>query len=125
MGNSDSDEADNSAHALIAALQSQVDQLKRGRETAYSAQNTEQVFCTNCKKPYHTKEQCWLPGGGIAHLSKEERRALLQAKKKRRTERAVSFATKNPQLKVHRLLRNSQRMISSVKSRTEKKNTVN
>jgi len=94
--NSDSDEADNSAHALIAALQSQVDQLKRGRETAYSAQNTEQVFCTNCKKPYHTKEQCWLPGGGMAHLSKEERRALLQAKKKRRTERAVSFATQKP-----------------------------
>jgi len=94
--NSDSDEADNSAHALIAALQSQVDQLKRGRETAYSAQNTEQVFCTNCKKPYHTKEQCWAPGGGMAHLSKEERRALLQAKKKRRTERAVSFATQKP-----------------------------
>lgn len=94
--NSDSDEADNSAHALIAALQTQVNQLKRGRETAYSAQNTEEVFCTNCKKPYHTKEQCWAPGGGMAHLSKEERRALLQAKKKRRTERAVSFASQKP-----------------------------
>lgn len=85
--NTDTDEADNRAIALIAQLQTEVKELKRGREGAFAAESTDRVICSNCKKPWHTKEQCWAPGGGLSHLTSQQKHDLLQAKKKRRTAR--------------------------------------
>ena len=38
--------------------------------------------CDVCYKPWHTQAECFAPGGGLARLSADERRAWIEAKQK-------------------------------------------
>jgi len=99
--NTESDEADNSGHALlIQQLQTQVTELKRGREAAFAASSSSSTDqngnCSVCHKPYHTKEQCFAPGGDLSHYNSTQRHEFLQEKKRRRTERMNAQAAQKP-----------------------------
>jgi len=87
------DEADNSAVALIAKLEREgyVMQKKQKTEGAFAAAAQQRrsgcPICDVCHKPGHVKEQCFAPGGGLAHYDAQQRRAFLQEKWNRRTQR--------------------------------------
>jgi hypothetical protein len=91
----ETDEADNRAHALIVQLQSQVDGLKRDHDSAFAAAGSTDARCTVCNRPYHTKEECFAPGGGLSHLNRKERHEFLEQKRQRRTERAPPASQSN------------------------------
>lgn len=69
------DEADSSAVALAAA-----EQARRGT----TDQNWTRTPCSNCGHPFHTAAECFAKGGGLSHLSADERGEWLEAKRKRR-----------------------------------------
>ena len=52
---------------------------KRDREAAH--------ICLNCHHPYHTKEECFKPGGGLSHLTGKQRGEWLAQKRKWRMPR--------------------------------------
>merc|ERR1712137_487670 len=81
------DEADNSAHALIAKLEREgyVMQKKQKTEGAFAASGYSHGHgCSVCGKTGHTKDECFAPGGGLHHLNPQQRFEWLQ---KRRTQR--------------------------------------
>lgn len=94
------DEADNSAVALIAKLEREgyVMQKKQKTEGAFAAAAQQRrsgcPICDVCGKPGHVKEQCFAPGGGLAHYDIQQRRAFLQEKWNRRTQRQPPAAQK-------------------------------
>lgn len=40
--------------------------------------------CANCKDKYHCMAECFKPGGGLGHLSQDDRRAWIDARRTRR-----------------------------------------
>ena len=92
----DADEVDNSDKALVAILKERgfVPRTdKRNYEAAFAA--TESRFendrpplrCGNCRGLWHTKEECFNKGGGLAHLDSQGRRSFLDRKRKEREDR--------------------------------------
>jgi len=83
------DEADNSAIALVAKLEQEgyVINKRQKTETGFAATGHQGANCTVCNRPYHTKEECFAPGGGLSHLSRQERHAYLEKRRQRRTQR--------------------------------------
>ena len=86
----DADEADNSDKALVAILKERgfvPSANKRNYEAAFAA--TESRFendrpplrCGNCSGLWHTKEECFNKGGGLAHLDSQGRRSFLDRKR--------------------------------------------
>lgn len=75
----DNDEAD--VNMAMAAKHK-----RKYHESAYAAQQ-QKGGCTVCHHPYHTQEECFRQGGGLAHLTREQRQQHLHAK---RTKRAAS-----------------------------------
>jgi hypothetical protein len=41
-------------------------------------------MCTNCKRPWHTSDKCFAPGGGLSHYNQDERHAHMQQRRKER-----------------------------------------
>jgi hypothetical protein len=44
-------------------------------------------MCGNCNGLWHTKEECFNKGGGLAHLDSQARRSFLDRKRKEREDR--------------------------------------
>jgi len=78
---------------LIAKLEREgyVMQKKQKTEGAFAAAEQQRrsgcPICDVCGKPGHTKDKCFAPGGGLAHYDFQQRRAFLQEKWNRRTQR--------------------------------------
>ena len=92
----DADEVDNSDRALVAILKERgfvPSTNKRNYEAAFAA--TESRFendrpplrCGNCSGLWHTKEECFNKGGGLAHLDSQGRRSFLDRKRRDREDR--------------------------------------
>jgi len=67
-------EADNSQVALAATTTS----------TSTTAAQASQMPCANCNHPFHCQRECFKDGGGLSHLSHEERQDWLELKRRRR-----------------------------------------
>lgn len=86
------DEADNSAHALIAKLEREgyVMQKKQKTAGAFAATgHSNGRGCSVCGKNGHTKDECFALGGGLHHLTPPQRYAHIL---KRRTQREQRWA---------------------------------
>lgn len=71
--------------ALIADMKTEIDNLKkRTTEQAFGAFHSGVPVCANCGKPGHTKDQCFHEGGGLAHLTPQQRHEHLRQKRQRR-----------------------------------------
>merc|ERR1711939_951150 len=71
--------------ALIADMKTEIDNLKkRITEQAFGAFHSGVPVCANCGKPGHTKDQCFHEGGGLAHLTPQQRHEHLRQKRQRR-----------------------------------------
>ena len=46
--------------------------------------NMHSTPCSNCGDRYHCAAECFRPGGGLCHLSYDERQGWLEAKRRRR-----------------------------------------
>jgi len=91
------DEADHSAHALVARLEKEgyVMHKRQKTEGAFAATgHTHGYGCSVCGKTGHTKEECFSPGGGLHHLNPQQRFEWLQ---KRRTQRWQQYQKKQAQ----------------------------
>merc|ERR1712232_1082346 len=87
MGVFERDEADHSAHALVARLEKEgyVMHKRQKTEGAFAATgHSHGRGCSVCGKTGHAKEECFAPGGGLHHLNPQQRFEWLQ---KRRTQR--------------------------------------
>jgi hypothetical protein len=86
--NSNADEANTDNHALWGERQ------EKGKGTYIRSNKRKQPdgghdtetrpMCTNCKRPWHTSDKCFAPGGGLSHYSHDERHAYLNRRKKER-----------------------------------------
>ena len=82
-GEHENEEADHINHALNAAEQ-QTDQAK----TRVTPSNNDYLRpCAICGNRFHCKAECFKPGGGLAHLSADERRGWLDAQRTQREHR--------------------------------------
>jgi hypothetical protein len=70
----ETDEADNRGHALAAQEQ----------KTDKKSTDMHSTPCINCGDRYHCAAECFRPGGGLCHLSYDERQDWLEAKRRRR-----------------------------------------
>ena len=88
-----------SAIALVAKLEQEGYVINKRQKTetgfaatGFAATGHQGANCTICNRPYHTKEECFAPGGGLSHLNRQERHGFLEKKRQRRTERAPPAA---------------------------------
>lgn len=77
----ETDEANNSGIALAAE---QTKKRKREQALAAIGITPPRGGCTNCGDPYHTVAECFKPGGGLAHLDKQQRGAWLEQRRRQR-----------------------------------------
>jgi len=69
------DEVDNSKMALAAN-----EAAPKGNSNG-TGMNMHSRPCANCRDRFHCAAECFRPGGGMSHLSREERQAWLKAKR--------------------------------------------
>ena len=90
-GRSWGDEADHSDMALLSEIAERSGftlSKKRNPDGAFAAISHQGATCSICNRPYHTKEECFAPGGGMSHLSRKKRHEFLYNKRQKRTDRA-------------------------------------
>ena len=91
------DEADHSAHAMVALLEKEgyVMHKRQKTETGFAATGYQHGHgCSVCGKTGHTKQECFAPGGGLHHLGPQQRFEWLQ---KRRTQRWQQYQRQQAQ----------------------------
>ena len=87
--NSNADEANTDNHAMWGERQ------EKGKGTYIHSNKRKQPdgghdtetrpMCTNCKRPWHTSDKCFAPGGGLSHYNHDERHAYMQQRRKERS----------------------------------------
>jgi hypothetical protein len=82
-------------------------------------ENDSRPKCTNCSRPWHDKNTCFAPGGGLAHLDSQARHKYIRDKQKERELGSAMMATATDEgidnTEIERLKRECQEMKDTMK----------